>query len=693
MKNILSYIKKHWQIVASTVYAAVLFSVYIIAAANGMPHLLRFGTFFLLLLIVGVVFINVVCKHLSVKNGQVKDRTVLSRTLFDAIDRMDSPALMCRSDGRIFWCNESLRDCMNDGRKPYGKNVGEVLGVSFDRIRNAPVEDGVALDFCGHYYIAKYSTIKFERGGGLIILAESSELKIMGDELELIHARLEDSDPVVAYVLIDNLTEMVKYDSDSYRPATAKVGELLREWAADAHGIVKEFERDRYLFVFERKSLNRYIEKKFEFLSKIRDIRVGPEQLSVTVSVGISAVFGNFAEKDLAARAALELALSRGGDQIVVKSDEGTEFYGGHTKASGRRNSVRSRVVSNELIMHVSRSANVLVMGHKYADYDSIAASVGLTRIAMFCGVDVNIVVDPTDENVKRCIRFLADVPEYRGVFVSADEGLDLMQSDTLVLIADVNNLAIVEDSAIIDAARDYAIIDHHRKTAEFKREPLLEYIEPKASSASELVCEMLEQILPKDMLTPFEANLLLAGIMLDTKQFTRMTGARTYGAALYLHDSGAEPQKVQEFFKTGLDDYKKEALYRSNVVIYRNSMAITICDGDGASGAPDKIIASKAAEGLIGVRGIKAAFAIANIGDTMHISARSTGEVNVQLILEKLRGGGHFDTAGTQLKGVSAEEAVRQLKAAIDEYLDQVKEEEKLLEKAAKEKEQAEKL
>jgi len=674
MKKIMNYVKVHWQTVLSTVYAVTIFTVYIVAAAKGLPHLLRFGVLFLALLVAGIVFINFIAKRFTASSEEIKDRSILSKAVFDAVDRMDSPALMCRIDGRMFWCNEAMRNIISDGKKPYGKNVSELIGVSHERIRSAPPEDGLGIELDGRYYIAKYNPIKFERGGGLIVLAESSELKTMGDELELIHERLEDTSPVIAYVLIDNLTEMVQYDSDSYRPATAKIDEVLREWAAEAKGIIKEFERDRYVFIFERKQLNKFIERKFDILDKIRDIRVGAEQLSVTVSVGIASIYGSFAERDYAARAALELALSRGGDQIVVKTDDSTDFYGGRTKASGRRNSVRSRVVSNELIMHISRSSNVLIMGHKYPDFDCIGAAVGLARIAMFCGVDVNIVTNVNDANVALCMKGLEELPEYRGVFVSAHEGLDLMQTGTFVIMADVNNMAIVEDSAIIEAAGRYAVIDHHRKTAEFKRDPILEYIEPKASSASELVAEMLEVILHRQTLTPAEANLLLSGIMLDTRQFTRMTGARTYGAALYLHDSGAAPQTVQEFFKSDIDDYQKEAKFRSNVVIYRGELAITICDELGGNGAGDKIIAAKAAEGLIGVRGIKAAFAIATVGDTMHISARSAGEINVQLILERLRGGGHFDTAGAQLRGVTAEEAVRQLKAAIDDYFEQIK-------------------
>lgn len=671
MKKIRTFIGKHFRIILTAVYTVVLFSAYMLAASHGMTHLLRFGAIFMLLYIFGVFIIGIVDRRVSSSGGQIKDKLVLSRTVFDAVDRMDSPAIMCTLDGKVLWCNEALRDMMSNAKKPYGKTVEEVLGVPFENIRDAYVADGYGIDFCGSYYIAKYSTVKYGRGGALIILTESAEQKTMRDELELIHEKLEDSEPCVAYVYIDNLTEMLQNDSGSYRPAAAKIDETLREWAIESNAILKEYERDRYLLIFERRYLKKYIEKKFDILDRIREIRVGNEQLSVTVSVGISMVYGNFSDKDRVARGALELALDRGGDQVVVKTDDGTEFYGGRSKTSRRRSSVRSRVVSNELIMYMSRASNVLVMGHKYPDYDCIASCVGLARIATFCGVDVKIVTDINDENVKRCRAFFTSPDdELADVFVSADEGLDMMQSGTLVVLADVNNLAIVEDRAIVDSAKNFAVIDHHRKQAEYSRDPLLEYIEPKASSASELVCEMLEQIIPEDGLPVSEAQLLLAGIMLDTKQFTRMTGTRTYGAALYLHDCGAEPQAVQELFKTALEDYKKEARFRSNVVLYRSIMAIAFCEGKRGD-ASDKIIASKAAEGLVGVRGVKAAFAITAVGDTMHISARSTGEVNVQLILEKLRGGGHFDTAGAQLGGVSANEAVVLLKRAIDEYID----------------------
>lgn len=671
MKKFLKAVAKKRQLVLTLIYSAVLFSLYILSPRLFHIRRMHAAILFIVLLWLGIAIIYSACSRIGGKRGDiVQDRQLLGSAVFEGIDGIISPAALCGSDERVFWCNEALRRAMADGRKPYGKTLSELFGVSLEDIRSSPEEDGVGVSFYDRYYIAKQSPVKLEHGGALVILTESSELKTMGDELELIHERLDETEPIVAYAYIDNLTEMIKYESDSYRPATAKIDELMCDWASDANGIIKEYERDKYMLVFEKKHLDRYVERKFDILDRIREIRVGTEQLSVTISVGIASVYGSFADKDRAARNALEMALGRGGDQIALKTDNGIEFYGGRTRASRRRSSVRSRVVSNELLMHISRSSNVLIMGHRSPDYDSIGACVGLARLTMFCGVDVNIVIDKSDESAVLCLPYVTDTDDFRHVFVNPDDGLDLMQSDTLVILADVNNLSIVADPEIVGAAKHFAVIDHHRKTADYALEPELEYIDATASSTCELVSEMLEQVLPQELMKPAEASLMLAGIMLDTKQFTRMTGNRTYSAALYLHDCGADTSALQDLFKTELDDYRLEAKFRSNAELYRGSTAITVCSEEDGKCA-DKITASRAAEGLIGVRGIKAAFAIAVMEDELHISARSAGEINVQLILEKLRGGGHFDTAGAQLRGVTADDAVAMLKDAIDNYLD----------------------
>ena len=661
---------KPWQLIVCAVVAVALLIGYALVIAKLHLGALRVGAVIVAAYLVTVIIVIFIPR--IVPNGMQgrEDRAGLTRTVLDGVDKSDAAMILCRNDGSVVWCNEGLAAAMPDGKKPYGKTVYDITGTTVEELRNAASQNGIGVLIGGSYYIASSYAVRNGRADLLITAVPAMRVKELSDELELFRTRIEESELVVAYIFIDNLTEMIQYESESFRPATTKIDEYLREWAADVKGIIKEFERDRYMLVFEQRYLGKYVDRKFDVLDRIRDIRVGEEKLPVTVSVGISSVTGEFSEKERAARAALDMALGRGGDQVVLKLDDSTEFYGGRSRSSLKRSGVRSRVVSNELLMHISRSSSVLVMGHKYPDYDSIGACVGLSKIAEFCGVEAHIVADPEDVNVKRCRAIYDGSGSLTGkLFVSPSEAQDGMRTDTFVILADVNNIAISEAPDIIAMAKSYAVIDHHRKHSEFSREPSVEYIETKSSSACELVAEMMEQVLPSGFIGAGEAGLMLAGIILDTKKFTRSTGSRTYGAALYLHDNGAMPERVQELFKTGIDSFVKEARFISGVRIYRQCVAIAVCgEGDGSG---DKITASKVADSLIGVRGVKAAFALVRLGDTVHISARSTGEINVQLILERLRGGGHFDTAGTQLRGVATGDAEEQLKAAIDAYLD----------------------
>jgi c-di-AMP phosphodiesterase-like protein len=326
-------------------------------------------------------------------------------------------------------------------------------------------------------------------------------------------------------------------------------------------------------------------------------------------------------------------------------------------------------VIANELITHISRASNVVVMGHRYADFDAFGACVGVARLAMFCGIPVNIVSDLQDRNLAGCRRILGRLKDYNDVLVDSREALELVSANTLLVIVDANNPALYESPALAQNVENIVILDHHRKTEEFERQPLISYIEPSASACCELVAEMMEQILPDGLLLPSEANLMLAGILLDTKQFTKNTGTRTFSAALYLRDRGAVPAQTQNLFKTDLKDFIREAKFRSNVVIYRGVTAIALGEGEGDAG--DRLAAAKAADKLLEVEGVQASFALIRIGDVVHISARSGDAINVQVILEKLNGGGRFDAAATQMPTTTMHDALVQLKAAIDDYLD----------------------
>ena len=415
--------------------------------------------------------------------------------------------------------------------------------------------------------------------------------------------------------------------------------------------------------------LDKFKDDEFDILEKVREIRVGNGNLPVTISIGAACIKGTLAEKEKAAHTALDMALQRGGDQAVIKINDDTEFYGGRTNATHKRTKVRARVMANELINYIAKSSNVIVMAHRFPDYDAFGASVGIARLAMFCGVKCNVVTNFKDTNVIRCMRFFENDENYKGVFVDSAKGIDLIKSETLLIIVDVNNQAMFESSDIARNVQDIVIIDHHRKTAEFEKEPLISYIESSSSSASELVSEMLEQVLPESTLKRNEANMLLAGISLDTNQFTKGTGTKTYAAAMYLRDNGASYEQIQDLFKSSLREYRQEALYGEKIELYRNCMAIAL-NPFGVDQA-DRILAAKVADNLLMVEGVAASFALVLVGNVVHISARSNGTINVQLILEELSGGGRYDAAGAQVKDENIGAVLLKLKKAIDNYID----------------------
>lgn len=390
--------------------------------------------------------------------------------------------------------------------------------------------------------------------------------------------------------------------------------------------------------------------------------------MSITVSVGISSIKGTLAEKEVSAQAALDMALQRGGDQVVLRSDKGDKFYGGKTKAVQKRANVRSRVVAQELSALMARTESVLIMAHRFPDFDAFGASIGIARFAMLCGVRPHIVTNDRDPNIAPCFEKIASVEEYDGLFISGPQAMDLIRPNTLLILVDVNNINNTEWPDLLRNVEQVVVIDHHRKTTEFEREPLITYIEPSASSASELVSEMLEQYMTSRTLLKEEAELLLAGILLDTKQFTRNTGTRTFAAALYLRGEGAVPGESNDLFRTDVNDLTKEARFHANTTIYRDRVAIAYVDED--TDASYRVLAAKAADKLLTVKGVDAAITLVSIGPRVCISARSDGRINVQLILEELGGGGHFDVAGAQVERQTIQEVIVRLREAIDKNI-----------------------
>ncbi len=594
----------------------------------------------------------------------------LEHLISEVVRQVDFPSVITTSDGKILWANRKMLElCGAQNQMALaGKNFSVLSGVPMSEIITAVGKKIITVSEKS-FYSYSYLMEAPERDYWMTTLSDRSEI-------EALEQQINRESPVVAYVSVDNLEELTQYVQGSYREAAAEVEEIITDWARSIGGLIREYDREKYILIFPKDQLPACTENKFDILDRIRDVRFGDGSMSVTVSMGISAAGADINERSRNAHSALETALQRGGDQVALRGADGIEFFGGKTKISQKRTKVRARVISDKLTEHIKNAGNVLVMGHKNPDFDSIGSCIGLARLALCYNQNVKIVVDKNNSNF-RCSteQLLGALPEYEDIFIGMARGLDLIRSDTLLIMADVNNMKIVESPDIAANIRNTVIIDHHRKIAEFDREPLIAYIEPSASSASELVSEILEisamgQNASEGVkLSRHEANVMLAGIMLDTKNFTRTTSERTFSAALYLRAAGADPEYARTFFYADLDSFVTESKLGSEVRLYRDRIAITVCEGTGTP--DDRIAASKTADTLLTVQNIDAAFVLIRTDDQIAISARSNGKINVQLILEKIGGGGHFDAAGAQVKNTVSREVLEQLRGAIDSYLD----------------------
>ncbi len=590
---------------------------------------------------------------------------MLGNITLDLIVKLWLPVIICDEAGKIIWYNKAFAALTTAKESLYGRTFEQFSDLPVSVVMADERTEGVDIAaFDGFYRVKGYKMSSGSKNYNLTVWSDRTELN-------RVYKKLSDAEALIAYIMIDNFDELMQFVSDKYRSASSDVEAVLKSWAQSVGGVLKEYARDRYIFIFDSRFMAQFIESRFDILDKIREIRVGESSLPVTVSIGIAQLSGTLSDKDRAAHAALDMALQRGGDQVVVKNETGMDFYGGRTKTVQKRTKVRARVVANELAAQVSKSSRVLIMCHRNPDFDAIGACIGMARLVMMCGVKVNIVINTRDPNFLRCLGRLRTLPEYKDstLFMSGPEAQDVVTSGVLLIILDVNNRAQFEAPELADIISNIVIIDHHRKTAEFATQPVITYIEPSASSACELVAEILEQSLPPGMLNKEEADIMYGGILLDTKQFTRNTGVRTFSAMLYLRGEGANPADAQTLFKTELGAFMREAKFESDVVIYRSVIAIS-ADDSPANTPTDRISAAKAADKLLSIDSVLASFVLCRIGDTIHISARSMGSVNVQLILERLEGGGHYDAAATVVTGVPMSEVLVRLKAAIDDYL-----------------------
>lgn len=488
----------------------------------------------------------------------------------------------------------------------------------------------------------------------------------LADMTEMFNVRDEfmRTRPIVSIVLIDNYDELTNNLPDSVVSSLdAQINGKISRWIEGQHALSRKIERNRYLLIFENKGLGKLQEGKFSLLEDIRTV-TNPTGIAATISLGIGKDGSSFEENYNFAALSIEMALSRGGDQAVIKDRYNFTFYGGRTKETERHTKVRSRVVAGSLSELISQSSEVFLMGHKMADLDALGAAVGLCCLCRKRGKKARIVLDLENNSAGSLIAELRAQPEYEDAFVSGEDALLAADSKSLLIVVDTNRPDQAESKALLESIPRVAVIDHHRRAADYIEQVVLNLHEPFASSASELVTELLQYAVePKDI-KPIEAQALLAGIVLDTKNFSVRTGSQTFEAAAFLRRAGGDPVEVKKLFQSDLDATVARYQIVQAARLYRNEIAISALDHPVS-----RAVAAQAADELLNISGILTSFVLYPAGDQVVISARSIGVGNVQVILEPLGGGGNAATAGAQVKGRSVREVLEELVASIDKF------------------------
>lgn len=576
--------------------------------------------------------------------------------------KLPFPLVIIGIDGDVLWYNQNFSSMLN-GEDILGKNI-----------QNMARGFNLKLAVDGKESIFRYVKLKekyYDIYTNGVDTSENPKDKIMllyfydvTDVFNLVESIEADSDTVML-IEVDNFDDVIKTIEEANRPLIiAEIERTINTYAQNLNAMIRKYEQNKYVLCTQNKYIEKEMEKKFDILDNVREISMG-NKLAVTLSIGVGRGGKTPLENEKYAVSAKDLALGRGGDQAIVKNGDKLSFYGGKTKEVEKRTKVRARVIAHALVDIIKDSSNIFIMGHINADIDCLGAAVGIYSTVRLLDKECFIILDSSNNSIKLILEKIKEEEEYNNAFIQSKDCFEKMDENSLLIIVDVHSKGYVHDMQVVDKFDKIVIIDHHRKTTDFIEGSLLSYIEPYASSTSELVTEMLPYMVEKPRLKTIEAEALLAGICVDTKNFSFKTGVRTFEAASFLRRLGADTIDVKKFFADDLETYLKRAEIIKSAKVY-NNIAIAICPQE----IEDTVLAAQAADELLNITGIQASFVFVKIKDEMFISGRSLGDVNVQLILESLGGGGHMTMAGAKLKSVTVDEALEKLKDAIGKYI-----------------------
>jgi len=582
----------------------------------------------------------------------------------DLIKDYPLPVVVANDKGEVVWYDDCFRNKVIENNDIYGTSAKDIF----------PTLKFLAEEFTSGTAETEYNGKKYTVYGVktksnnetkyIFYLAENTELKKYYNEYF-------ETRPSIVIFVIDNYEELLQNATDSEKSQIiGEIEYMVEKFVNQTNGFVKKFERDRMVAVIEERYIKKIIDNKFDILDKVRSI-VSGDRIQATLSIGVGRGASNLEESENFARQALDMCLGRGGDQAAVKTASGFEFYGGVSKAVEKRTKVKARIIASALTELINAADNVVVMGHSFGDLDSIGSAVGIAQATRHLGKMSYVAV-----NESRCLALpLINMLRERGVndlFYTPAEVLQVITKKTLLIIVDTHIKHFVESTDIYNDCRTVVVIDHHRKSVDHIDNAVIFYHEPYASSASEMVSELVQYMHDRKTIGKNEAESLLAGIMLDTKNFVLKTGVRTFEAAAYLRRLGADTVEARRLFSNSMESYQKKTRLVSSAEVYRRC-AVAVNEEVGVDDEL-RIVAAQAADELLGINDVDASFVLFITGEKISVSGRSMGAVNVQVILEQMGGGGHLTMAGAQVESESIDDVKQQLLEAIDKYYEDIK-------------------
>lgn len=592
---------------------------------------------------------------------------------------LDLPYALLDENGKVMWTNAAFENIVHQP-KGYKKSITSLFPtITRDRLPdNSGVDEAqYELEYEGNEYVAKFKKISLDEMADHSDMIDADGYEgyltavYLYDEtaLRIALREVDDQSLAVGMIYLDNYDEALDGVEEVRRSLLiALIDRKVNKYISAFDGICKKLEKDKYLVIMRKRVVSQLQESRFDLLEEVKMVNIGNE-MAVTISIGVGLDGLTYAQNYEFSRNAIDLALGRGGDQAVIKTPESITYYGGKSQQVEKNTRVKARVKAQALREIITSKDQVLVMGHRMPDADSFGAAVGIYRIALTLGRKAHIVLNEVIPAIQPTVELFGSNQEYGDMIIGNQQAIESAGSNTVLVVVDVNKPSITECPELLKFCKSVVVLDHHRQGAETIENATLSYVEPYASSTCEMVSEILQYIYDNIRIRPEEADCMYSGIMIDTNNFMIKTGVRTFEAAAFLRRSGADVTRVRKLFREDAQGYKAKADAVSQAEIYKQYFAISVCTADDLPSPT--IIGAQAANELLNIRGIKASFVLTDYQGKIYISARSIDEVNVQLIMERMGGGGHLNTAACQMEGTGIIEAIGVLKRTVDSMLE----------------------